>query len=226
MTSVLKYTQGKSLCLPTAPDSVRGFIQDLPLSWQTEGLILKKGSRSTVKLVTLEQQSYVVKIYKKMPLHRRLRYALTKSRAFQSWDCGQLMCAANLPVARPLAIIEERTFGIPGRAALLMEAASGDDLLSIVNNNTLSDDELKTVASKLENTFDRMRDLKITHGDMKATNILVDENLELKLIDIDAAKQHCSSSRFLKAKEKDRLRFLANWKNKPLALDIFGSVYS
>ena len=52
MTSVLKYTQGKSLCLPTAPDSVRGFMQDLPLSWQTEGLMLKKGSRSTVKLVT------------------------------------------------------------------------------------------------------------------------------------------------------------------------------
>jgi serine/threonine protein kinase len=136
------------------------------------------------------------------------------------------MCAANLPVARPLAIIEERTFGVPGRAALLMEAASGNDLLSIVNNNTRSDDELKTIASKLKNSFDRMRDLKITHGDMKATNILVNENLDLKLIDIDAAKQHCSPSSFHKAREKDRLRFLANWTNKPLALAIFRSVYS
>lgn len=225
MSSAHLFPQGKFLCLPTAPDSVRGFIQDLPLSWQTEGRMLKKGSRSTVKLVTLEQQTYVVKIYKKMPLHRRLRYALTKSRAFQSWDCGQLMCAANLPAARPLAIIEERTFGIPGKAALLMEAASGDDLLSIVNNNTRSDHELKTIASKLENTFDRMRDLKITHGDMKATNILIDENLDLKLIDIDAAKQHCSPSGFHKAREKDRLRFLANWTNNPMALDIFGSAY-
>ena len=136
------------------------------------------------------------------------------------------MCEANLPVARPLAIIEERTLGIPGRAALLMEAASGNDLLNIVNNKSLSDEGLKTVAIKLQKNFDRMRDLKITHGDMKATNILIDKHLDLKLIDIDAAKQHYSSSSFHKARRKDQLRFLANWKNSPLALDIFGSVFS
>ena len=201
-------------------------MQQLPLSWKTEGVMLKNGSRSTVKLVILDQQSYVVKIYKKMPLHRRLRYALTRSRAFQSWDCGQFMCEENLPVARPLAIIEERTFGIPARAALFMESASGDDLLNIVTTNTLSESDLKTIASRLRSIFDLMCDLKITHGDMKATNILIDDNLDIKLIDIDAAQQHRSSSSFLKARKKDQLRFLANWKNHPLALRIFSSVYS
>ena len=224
--SPLQYPQGKSLCLPTTSDAVKKFMQNMPLSWKTEGVTLKKGSRSTVTMVTIEQQNYVVKIYKKMPLHRRLRYSLTKSRAFQSWDSGQLMHEANLPVARPLAIIEERPLGIPGRAALLMESANGEDLLNIVNNNTLSVNDLKMVASKLQNTFDHMCELKITHGDMKATNILIDENLDLKLIDIDAAQQHSSPSSFHQAREKDRLRFLTNWKDTPLALDIFGSVYS
>jgi tRNA A-37 threonylcarbamoyl transferase component Bud32 len=201
-------------------------MQQLPQSWETEGSMLKNGSRSTVKLITIDSTPYVIKIYKKMPFHRRLRYALTRSRAFQSWVEGVRMTEHQLPVASPLAIIEERQFGIPGRAALIMESAKGENLLSLVTENQLSSEGFQTVARNLTRTFDKMRDLSITHGDMKATNIIIDDELNIRLIDIDAAQQHKSSNSFDKARNKDKERFIANWKNHPDALQAFSAVYT
>jgi len=223
--STLSFSKGKGLCLQDCPQNVRDFLETLPSSWTCEGEMLKNGSRSTVKSTAIEGASYVVKIYKKMPFHRRLRYALTRSRAFQSWESGQAMAEAGIPIARPLAILEERQFGIPARAALLMPVAQGDDLLSLVERNLLSPSQLTEIAEKLTEIFKTMMKSSLTHGDMKATNILIDDSSQPTLIDIDGAVIHRSRKSFDVLRAKDRARFMKNWQTHPAAREAFHDVF-
>jgi Ser/Thr protein kinase RdoA (MazF antagonist) len=52
--------------------------------------------------------------------------------------------------------------------------------------------------------------LRITHGDLKASNLLWDAD-RLVLIDLDAMCQHASPAGFARAWQRDRARFLRNW---------------
>ncbi|SHI85524.1 tRNA A-37 threonylcarbamoyl transferase component Bud32 [Rubritalea squalenifaciens DSM 18772] len=200
-------------------------MTSLEKTWIAPGESLKQGSRSTVTRIDLEGISYVAKIYKKMPFHRRLRYALTRSRAFQSWETGHAMLEAGIPIARPLAIVEERPMGIPARAALLMENAVGEDLLSLVQRQALDSDQLKEIAAKLQVVFFTMEKKRITHGDFKATNIILDDTLSPTFIDNDAAILHQSQKSYQPAAEKDRKRFMANWQTHPEAQEAFRDVF-
>jgi len=223
--SSLSFNQGKGLCLQDCPQNVRNFLEALPPTWACEGEMLKNGSRSTVKSTSIDGTSYVVKIYKKMPFHRRLRYALTRSRAFQSWESGQAMAEEGIPVARPLAILEERHLGVPARAALLMPVAQGDDLLSLVERKLLSPSQLTEIAEKLTEVFDTMMGASLTHGDMKATNILIGDSLQPTLIDIDGAIIHRSLKKFEASRAKDQARFMKNWQTHPAAQEAFRDVF-
>ena len=223
--STLTFDQGKSLCLQDCPQNVRSFLEALPSSWSCAGEMLKNGSRSTVKLTAIDGTNYVMKIYKKMPFHRRLRYAFTQSRAFQSWESGQAMAEAGIPVARPLAIIEERQFGIPARAALLMPVAQGDDLLSLIERSQLNQNQFAKIAENLTGVLQTMMGASLTHGDMKATNILIDDSLNPTLIDIDGAIIHRSSKSFETSRAKDQARFMKNWQTHPAAQEAFRDVF-
>lgn len=215
----------KSLCLRDCSPAIRAYMSGLEKTWSAEGETLKLGSRSTVTRIDLEGVSYVAKIYKRMPFHRRLRYAFTQSRAFQSWNTGHKMSGVGIPVARPLTIVEERPFGIPARAALLMENAPGQDLLDLVQRNVLGKDQLAIIAEKLTAIFSIMREKQITHGDFKATNILIDSSLSPTFIDIDAAQIHSCASSYKQAAEKDQKRFMANWQTHPEAQEAFRDVF-
>jgi len=170
--------------------------------WHPEGTILKPGSRSTVTRLDLGDESFVIKQYKALRFHRRLRYALTRSRARQSWENGQVMARLGIPVARPLALLEETSLGIPGRAIVLMPFQAG---------SALSEKHFPSIADKLHHIFALMRTHRITHGDLKSSNILIDQNGTPHFIDLDASLLHHSPSSFEKARAKDKARFSKNW---------------
>ena len=59
-----------------------------------------------------------------------------------------------------------------------------------------------------------MQQYKISHGDMKASNLLWVDS-ELFFIDLDAARQHHSEASWRRANIRDRKRFLKNWRGIP-----------
>ena len=67
---------------------------------------------------------------------------------------------------------------------------------------------------------------RITHGDLKATNILIDEDANPHFIDIDASQIHRSKASYLKARQKDEARFQKNWVDDPNARKIFQTIFS
>ncbi len=184
--------------------------------WHPEGAILKPGSRSTVTRLDLGDESFVIKQYKALRFHRRLRYALTRSRARQSWENGQVMARLGIPVARPLALLEETSLGIPGRSIVLMPFQAG---------TPLSEKHFPTIADKLHHIFALMRTHHITHGDLKASNILIDQIGDPHFIDLDASLLHSSPASFEKARAKDEARFAKNWDSNPALAQAMAGVF-
>jgi tRNA A-37 threonylcarbamoyl transferase component Bud32 len=222
------FRRGRASLKKDAPPCLTGFLgkwmHGLPATF-TEGTILKKGSRSTVARVDIEGTSFVLKTYKLMSIHKRIRYALTESRCFQSWRLAQMMRSLGVEAATPWAVIEEYHTGLPGRAMLVLEEVPGKSLGQFVKEQIHSEGDLEIIASKLRQIFALLRSARITHGDLKASNILVDHHLEPRFVDTDGARLHFSALSYNKAQARDQKRFEANWENLPTVRKIFDSVF-
>ena len=222
------FRRGRAFLNKGAPPCLAEFLgkwkHGLPATF-VEGTILKKGSRSTVTRVDIEGTSFVPKAYKLMPIHKRIRYAMTESRCFQSWRLAQMIRSIGVEAATPWGIIEESHFGLPGRALLVLEDVPGKSLVQVVKEQTLCESDLKVIASRLRQIFTLLSRAKITHGDLKASNILIDHDLEPRFVDTDGAREHTNASSYNKAQARDQKRFVANWENLPAARTIFESVF-
>jgi RIO-like serine/threonine protein kinase len=54
--------------------------------------------------------------------------------------------------------------------------------------------------------------LKVSHGDLKASNLQVTDQGEIVVIDLDSMQQHRRTQMALRAHAKDVRRLLQNWK--------------
>jgi tRNA A-37 threonylcarbamoyl transferase component Bud32 len=68
--------------------------------------------------------------------------------------------------------------------------------------------------------FYRMYWLKLSHGDMKATNIKVLDGKPY-LIDLDSMQQHAWDFLAKKRHAKDLKRFMRNWQDQPTLYNTF-----
>ena len=69
----------------------------------------------------------------------------------------------------------------------------------------------------------KMFSAKITHGDMKATNIIL-HNEQAVFVDLDSVRLHYKMSKFNQAKSKDIKRFMKNWQSMPRLKAIFAKL--
>ena len=81
------------------------------------------------------------------------------------------------------------------------------------------------VAVKLAKEIDRLSTAMITHGDCKASNIIVTGDHQPYFVDLDGAIQHRSRSAFRKAYFRDARRFRANWLQNDTG-ELFSNVFS
>ena len=131
-----------------------------------------------------------------------------------SYDFAQ----AGLNIAMPFLMHEQRFGPLRLDAYFISEALSGHELLSALP--AMSDEQKQSVVVQLTQAFEKMRTAKITHGDMKATNLMwVDERLFF--IDLDGAKKHVNQTSWQRAHKKDVKRFLKNWRDQPELLNLF-----
>jgi len=73
--------------------------------------------------------------------------------------------------------------------------------------------EKTAVAETLLSTLKRLREYKITHGDLKGSNLLIHKK-QVWLLDLDAMVQHRFNWTFDKKWQRDKRRFLKNWDKK------------
>jgi tRNA A-37 threonylcarbamoyl transferase component Bud32 len=193
--------------MPRAEADFLAPIIAAPDTWMEAGRPLKQGRTATLALVEHEGRPLVIKRYNIKSVGHALSRSWRPSRAWHSWVEAHRLGFLGLATPRPLALIERRLGPLRGKAWLVTEHCSGGNLLEHLAP------EIPPPAAELAalgTLFHQLTAARITHGDLKATNLLWDGE-GISLIDLDAMRQHGSDRTFARAWRKDRERFLANW---------------
>jgi len=175
-------------------------------------LLLKKGNTCTVGRIELDDHDLVVKRYNIKNFGHGLRRSVMATRAAHSWRNAHLLLLLGIATPRPVAMLEKRCGPFRRKAYFISEYLDGPHALDFFREGDLH--EKSAVARRIADIFKSLKSARISHGDMKATNILIHEQ-EPVLIDVEGICAHHSRRRFLSAHRKDIKRFFQNWKDLP-----------
>lgn len=171
------------------------------------GSLLKGGGTSTVARVVVADRVLLIKRYNLKDLRHALGRLWRPSRAWHSWREAHRLRFLGIATPEPLALIEERVGPLRRRAWLISEFCAGPSLLShLAADREPPEDEATAILA----LFESMHEQRISHGDLKATNLLWDAG-QVMVIDLDAVVQHRSAAAHARAWRRDRARLLRNW---------------
>jgi tRNA A-37 threonylcarbamoyl transferase component Bud32 len=179
-----------------------------PDRWLAAGTPLKLGRTATLARVEHAGRVLVIKRYNiKGPAHALSR-CWRPSRAWHSWIEGQRLRFLGIATPRPLALIERRLGPLRGKAWLITEYCAGESLTARLADRL--DAPPRAELAALGELFARLAAARISHGDLKATNLLWEDG-RIGLVDLDAMRQHAGAAGFARAWRRDRARLLRNW---------------
>jgi serine/threonine-protein kinase RIO1 len=185
---------------------------------------LKTGRTCTVAHVHFEDVDIAIKRYNIKSLWHALSRAYRPTRAAKSWANAFRLHILGISTPKPIALIEKRWWGLRGKAYFLSEyldAPDGHDYFTKIKNKKLQAVAIKNIVD----LFYRMHLLKLSHGDMKSSNIKVLDGNPY-LIDLDSMRQHRCDYFALKAHVQDLRRFMQNWQAQSALYNMFVEEFS
>lgn len=194
---------------------------ELTRALQAPGTLLKDDRTTTVARHELDAEVVVIKRYNPRNYWHKIKRALRQTRADRCWRMSYLFAEAGLNVARPIMMFEERVGPFRQDAFFVNQMLDGEELLSALPK--MDDRNRQLVKVELIKAFSAMKKALITHGDMKASNLIWRQD-ELFFIDLDAAQLHRNRVTWLQSSNKDRKRFLKNWKESPELMSLFDDI--
>ena len=115
--------------------------------------------------------------------------------------------AFGIGVAAPLAVLAQRRFGVASASWLLSAGLPGRDAGAWLTDPALDEASRERLVDGLTSLVERLQRERIVHGDLKATNFLVDE-ADVWLLDLHAVRR--SGPAIDRGLRRDRRRFLRN----------------
>ena len=134
-----------------------------------------------------------------------------------------LFTRAGIFTAPNVAVIQEWLGPFKLRSWFISEYIEGALLVHYMANQadaSLPHPQLDALKANTVNLFQSLRAKQLSHGDLKASNIILSEN-RLYLIDLDAARAHKNKYSFLRAHQKDQARFMKNWVSNAYTQQLF-----
>lgn len=191
-------------------------IKDPELAFSHASLtMLKNGRSTTVVKVTLDNKDYVVKRYNMKNVIHRLRRCLRPTRAMKSWRLAQKLNLFGVRTAKPVAFIEKRFLGLRHKSYYLTEYIEGMHAREFFMREGNNEEKTSGMVKKITELLKGIATLKITHGDLKLTNILINQQFQPVLIDLDGAQEHASFSSLRAGWRKEIKRLLDNFQDQP-----------
>lgn len=206
--SVVRGATGLRAVVRDEEPALRPVLDDLDAAIAA-GVPLKRGGSATVARVKAGARTIVVKRYNIKGAGHWLKRLWRPSRAWHSWVEGHRLNFAGIASPAALAVIERRWLGLRCRSYLVTEYVGGQNLLDLLGPFQ-NGAPPENVLHALETLFSGFIRERISHGDLKGTNLLW-VNGRLMLIDLDAARHHDDARRFAEAYRRDRARLLRNW---------------
>jgi len=205
-------------------EDVRQILQD-PDACIEAGEIIKQGNTCTVASVESELGTLIIKRYNIKNSWHAMRRALAQTRASISWRNAHRLQLYQITSAQPVALLE-RCFGpVHFQSYFVMGEVKGPSCWEYFEDPAVSMHDKENVAVGISDLFELLRFHKISHGDMKATNLIIN-NYQPILLDLDAMREHTSSFTFKKAHASDMQRFLQNWQDRPDIFALFQNTFN
>ncbi|MEC8860596.1 MAG: lipopolysaccharide core heptose(I) kinase RfaP [Pseudomonadota bacterium] len=196
--------------------ALQQFIAD-PDAAIADGKLLKDGDSTTVVRLPWGGKTCVVKRYNLRNPGYLLRRLFRPSRAWYCWRNAHWLQQMGLNTPRPVLMLEHRWGPLRGVAYFVTEISEGTDVLSMLSQDV--ECEVWTeVLRQFRRLFATMKQYRMIHGDMKASNFLYHQDEQggkLITLDLDAMRREGLATRFHRYFERDVERFLANWRDKP-----------
>lgn len=181
--------------------------------------LLKRGGSSTIAVVRADGRQYAIKRYARNGWWPLLKSWFRSSRAARSWANAHRLRLYDINTAAPVALIERGW--LRRRDYLVTEYVEGELLSAYLASRQRSDADKREVAERLMRMLAQLAEHRISHGDLKATNIVVAGQTPY-LQDLDAMIQHRSATFFARRFRADLARFMENWAGCPEIAGMFG----
>jgi tRNA A-37 threonylcarbamoyl transferase component Bud32 len=183
--------------------------------------LFKAGNTCTVGLLNIDpancydetatSHQLVVKRYNIKGILHAISRSLRTTRAAISWANAHRLMLLGLPTATPIALIEKRYFFnmLKSHSYFVTSYINAPDVALYFAQEK---DKLKRaeVMREIANLFYKLYLLKLSHGDMKATNIKINHDKPV-LIDLDSMQQHQLTWLAQIKHARDLKRFMRNW---------------
>ncbi len=184
------------------------FLQNIDELMQN-GQILKDGNTCFVSRISLAGGEVVVKRYNYKGILHSIRHTLKRSRARRNWLHAHRLGMLDIPTAKPLAFIEKRRSLIVYKSYFVTEYVDGQKLSDFLQDEGLLEEQRLSMVKKVTELINKLSKHRITHGDLKHSNILVVDS-KPTLIDLDSMTVHHSDWMFNIKRNKDLICVKSN----------------
>ncbi len=169
--------------------------------------IIKDDKSTTVGKFDWQDKQYIIKRFNARTKGHAVKRSLRRSRANNCWHMSKTFMKCGIAVAKPIAMLERRAAFLKADSFFISECINGVEILDwLPKQETSIYSTIKEQVTEIFNIFAKNR---LSHGDMKATNLLW-SGQKITLIDLDVAKQHSNSILFARAHARDKRRFKRN----------------
>jgi len=204
-------------------EAMKSFLRDPDSTCPEPETLLKDGNTCTVWRTEVDCHDLVVKRYNVKSCIHGLKLSVRKGRSYTSWQNAHRLLFYGIATPHPVVLYRNKRKHLHPTTYFIASHVSGVDAREWFTDASHSVEQLTAMAEKLATVMCQLESLWISHGDLKATNILIVDGAP-QLIDLDSMKQHRSFRSFLPALKSDRDRFMQNWAKMPQVEAIFARV--
>ena len=154
----------------------------------SDAKMLKDGNTCTVMRVEIDGRFYVIKRYNIKNFFHGLMRAFRRSRAAISWRNACCLTSWHLGVVKPVALLK-KDLGLCVVKLILFQNILRALICSEYFEMPFQNDEVELVVKNMNELFGSLARVRVSHGDLKATNVLLTENKPI-LLDLDAMRIH------------------------------------
>ncbi|MCK0153643.1 hypothetical protein MWU49_08015 [Alcanivorax sp. S6407] len=166
--------------------------------------VLKEGSRVRVH----GNEHWIIKHYHSMGLKGRVRQKLLQSHGMISWKRGHSWDLLGIPTPRPALLVEFVAGERAGQSIIIFPRCDGQQLSVLMESDR---ERAKECADTVRQWLRHFHWAGLRHGDLKAQNILVNEQNAITFIDLDAANFTSLNRRADAWHQREVQRFEKNW---------------
>lgn len=199
--------------LPHIAQSVDRYFVDAPEKKPTVH-VLKADHFSSVLQIQTNGRDIIIK---KELARSRLEFltkGIRKSRAAKAWEMGRLLIGKNLETAESLALVEDYFLFFRTNSFFICSYIPGTLLRTYLDDPDITETDKKRAAKKTIEMIHCWHRTGVTHGDPKASNIII-HNDKLFLIDPENATVRPPGKASRRAIARDWAIVLHNWQKQP-----------